>query len=359
MEKLIDTKLVSFYITQECNLSCAHCFRTNRGYFSGEELSAGEFCGVIDELTDIDIIRLLGGEPLLELEKVIKITRYAVSLNKKVVVLTNTLLLDEEKLGLLKEAGVYTIQVSCEGIGRVQDRIRGRGYFESLLWKVKKIREYGINCTMVITLTPENIFQIGDMYTIAQNLGIRKVVFSITLPVNGRYGLYLSFEQFDEGIEKLANILKNQKEERFSEIEFSPLVVNYLFACKNPWLWENYYGVLQMAFQRLKKCVEKGKFCLFPNGDVYPCPFFPYLNHPLPPVGNVKRQSVSLIRRRINDIYNQINVDDPECKKCEFFELCHGGCRAKAYMHTGSLNGVDRECPIRNQERVKKEVKYA
>lgn len=348
MRRLINTKLVSFYITQECNLSCTHCFRTNAGYSSEEKLSGEEFCRVIDELTDIDIIRLLGGEPLLELEKVIEITRHAASLNKKVNVLTNTLLLDREKLSLLKKAGVSAIQVSCEGIGEVQDNMRGKGYFENLLWKVKLIREYAIPCTMVITLTPANIFQIGDMHIMAQNLGIRKVVFSITLPVNGRHDLRLSFKQFEEGMEKLVNILKNQKEKRFPEIGFSPLVVNYLYACKNSWLWENYYEIFHEAFQRLKKCVEKGKFCLFPNGDVYPCPFFPYLTHPLPPVGNVKRQSVGVVRQRINEMFSQISVDNLGCRECRFFELCRGGCRAKAYMDTGSLNGVDEGCPVRN-----------
>jgi len=342
-----EKKLVSFYVTQKCGLSCSHCFGLGRDLFPDEELSGEDFCRVLDELPDIGVIRLLGGECLCEWDKVLEITRHASSLGKRTVILTNTELLNGERVRLLKEAGDCIIQVSCEGMGAVQDRVRGEGYFERVLWKVKLIREHSIRCNMVVTLTPHNIGQISDIYALAANLGIMKVVFSMVLNVNGRDGLQLSFGQFEKGIGELAGALRDRGGRKPVQIGFSPLLANYLYACDNPWLRENCGAEIAEAFHRLKKCVHQGKFCLFPNGDVYPCPFLPYLNNPLPPAGNIRKQPVQVIRRRIGEMFGRININDPECNNCNFFRDCGGGCRARVYRDTGSLDGTDRGCPVR------------
>ncbi|MGV9174286.1 MAG: SPASM domain-containing protein, partial [Promethearchaeia archaeon] len=35
-------------------------------------------------------------------------------------------------------------------------------------------------------------------------------------------------------------------------------------------------------------------------------------------------------------------LDELECKDCEYLESCRGGCRYRAFKHTGDIRGIDK-----------------
>jgi uncharacterized protein len=61
------------------------------------------------------------------------------------------------------------------------------------------------------------------------------------------------------------------------------------------------------------------------NGDIYPCDFFVEAGWKL---GNVNDDSWSEIARRTQRYRFALNktIPHPECQRCEWQSLCHGGC---------------------------------
>ena len=84
------------------------------------------------------------------------------------------------------------------------------------------------------------------------------------------------------------------------------------------------------------------------RGDVHPCHFMPHVV-----VGNVRERS-----------FKDIWIDNPSaellalrgiksrltgaCGRCEYLDLC-GGCRQKAFYHSGDLAAEDPTCILENK----------
>jgi radical SAM protein with 4Fe4S-binding SPASM domain len=89
-----------------------------------------------------------------------------------------------------------------------------------------------------------------------------------------------------------------------------------------------------------------GKECLSiaESGDVYPCTAM-YIK-----AGNIFENTIreicdqSPIIRELSEMRHKKIDSVSECDACRYKNLCHGGCRANAYIATGSLYGVDPYC---------------
>ncbi|NIM44245.1 MAG: SPASM domain-containing protein, partial [Nitrososphaeria archaeon] len=87
---------------------------------------------------------------------------------------------------------------------------------------------------------------------------------------------------------------------------------------------------------------------LEPNGDMYPCVFFPH--EKAVRVGNVLRDDFEDIWRNSELLWN-LRVKDnlsPNCGTCEYLYTC-GGCRARAYNYYGNLKAPDPGCVVNNE----------
>ena len=92
------------------------------------------------------------------------------------------------------------------------------------------------------------------------------------------------------------------------------------------------------------------------NGDVYPCTLFKSFEEFK--AGNIKEDLLYNIWRS-SEVFNKLRnlkiADIESCNGCECFNLCPGGCRAKAYMYSNDLLGPSDSltCSISRKYRAK------
>ena len=146
--------------TLRCNMSCLHC---GSDCVSDNSTRAAEL-GVDAVKVELDGIArvyepgtitfaIIGGEPLVRRDDVCEVGAYAASLGYHWGIVTNGLLLDDEAVDQLEQAGLQTISVSLDGLEPEHDALRNRrGAFRMAVSAIERLlskgffREFDIIC---------------------------------------------------------------------------------------------------------------------------------------------------------------------------------------------------------------------
>src|SRR5439155_6303732 len=141
--------VISWNITQRCNLVCEHCYidaiRTKASDLLPGELSTEECFRVIDQIVEVNpnaLLILTGGEPLLRPD-VFEIAAYASSKALWVVVGTNGVLIEPKIVERMKEAGIKGVSLSLDSLDpETHDAFRGvQGAWENTVKGAQILRE--------------------------------------------------------------------------------------------------------------------------------------------------------------------------------------------------------------------------
>jgi len=318
-------EFIGWGITERCNLSCPHCYSFSTKS-AKEELSTVECLEVVDKLVDlgVKIIGWTGGEPLLrkDLEALIS---YAKNKGKIVSgITTNGILLDEKRAKNLKEAGTSFIQISLDGSTPEKNK-RMRDATESDFWKIieaiRICKRFDIRIDLAMLLGKENLDDAPNFIKLAEDEEVDSVRFCGFVPWGGgknenvKTRLILS-EKLEELKDFIENNLYSYSPVVMFDPAFGPLPPDYFF----------------------HPCVSGVKtFYLSSNGDVYPCTSL-IMKKFL--VGNLRENS-------LEDLWNNPKMTEVssfpkekikgECKKCQYFERCKGGCRGITFAYTNDL----------------------
>jgi len=153
--------VLQWHITDRCNLSCSHCYRTHP---PARDLPMNVLGGIFENyITALKRmktgghINITGGEPFLRddlfplLER-IRDTGEICSFG----ILSNGSLLRKQDCVRLKSLGCRFFQVSLDGGRRVHDSIRGAGSYDSVIAALKMLRNAGINTLVSFTAGRNN-----------------------------------------------------------------------------------------------------------------------------------------------------------------------------------------------------------
>lgn len=173
-------------ITYRCNSNCPMCGLSKRGNLI-QELSTGEMKQLIDDFAAIGTsgLSFTGGEPLLR-DDIFFLIKYANQKGMATTLNTNSLLLNQKKIGQLLEACPDNVNISLDGADPVgYDRLRGtkNGLAKlkktvSLLVKERNKRQVPMTLTAVTTIAPGNINKLQKISRLAKNLGFDKIGFN-------------------------------------------------------------------------------------------------------------------------------------------------------------------------------------
>ena len=138
---------MTFAVTYRCMAKCVHC-SAGKHFKAGEkELSTEEAKKLIDDSQKlgVTIIAFTGGEPLIR-EDLFELISYVNQKKAMPIMFTNGLLLTDENVQKLVDAGLYSIFVSIDSpFPKEHNNLRGvPGIFEAAISGIQKLKSKGV-----------------------------------------------------------------------------------------------------------------------------------------------------------------------------------------------------------------------
>lgn len=305
-------KKLNIYLTNACNLTCAHCFM-KAGKKLKDELNVNEWVRVLGEFAQAggQSVTFTGGEPLMN-SNFKSIIEVAYEKGIQSTVLTNGVLWTDELIDHMSPM-IAEIQISIDGVDDESNaKVRKAGIFEHLVNRVIRFANNGVRVSVATTFTNENI-ESADKYVELVNrineATHNKVFFKLTKKIlPGRETQYTEEEnwKYEARIREIENLIdSNAKYQSFIEGHTPNLVA--------------------------KNC-GFGGLSIAADGNVYFC------NRVLEVTsqGNVKDQPLSYFLEKGEMAHFTTGVDHVEpCQKCPLKYICGGGCRIDDYDFKG------------------------
>lgn len=324
-----------FYLSDQCNLKCGHCWIVPRSYGARdvrEEPQLDLRClkkFVLDaKVLGLKNAKLTGGEPFLR-KDILELVRFLKDESIDVSIETNGTLLDEQIVEVLGKCSLELLSVSLDSaVDEEHDSFRGlRGCFDRIIQILPKLVRNGINTQVIMSLHKGNAGQIERLVELVAGFGVKSIKINPIMP-SGR-GKSL----FEMG--------RN-------------LAVKELIALDR-WIEEDLiprYGVdlqfdLPIALKSLKtirsgslpQCRILNIIGVLANGDISLCGVGQTESDIV--MGNLNRDHIGEIwekhplllglRKRLPGSLKGI------CGKCIFQFICLGACRACAYVVSREL----------------------
>jgi radical SAM protein with 4Fe4S-binding SPASM domain len=306
-------------LTNECNLSCAFCYRDPT---RTDRLSLDQVKSVIERLP-IRSVNLGTGENGMHPEFKAILTY----LRKKPIKLTITsnghsvAVLEDDEL-----RAFHDIEFSLDYPTQAeQDAQRGIGNWELIHGQAERCVGLGVPVTVVAVMMKANYMRLAEVAQVAKQFGapLRVNVYQAV-----RSDIYaLSYEEYWEGFRRL-----------FAETDViaigEPLVRAMAGLPPLP-------GGCGVSTVRVT-----------PRGTTQPCVYWTGSGEPLSDLISAGVNILSSIP------FEQARTLPEACNPCEFRESCHGGCAGRRRLQ-GALLEPDSYCPIVRGERPRIEIRMA
>jgi MoaA/NifB/PqqE/SkfB family radical SAM enzyme len=272
---------MTFAVTYRCQCNCVHCSASHRLRENDYELTTQEAKQLIDDSLDlgISIIAFTGGEPLIR-DDIFELISYVDQRKAMPLIFTNGLLLTDENIDKLVDAGLYTLFVSLDSTSAEEhDRLRGKeGLFNTAVEGLKKMKDRGVFVAISSYAsragTENGMYR--KMYKFAQELGVHNVILFDNVPT-GRLmkdtSVMLTKEQREEILAYSLDIFRHSTIPPLSSQAWQTSIEGYLGGI----------GCLAANIQ----------YYVSAYGDVAPCDFTPLS------FGNIRNESLKSIWKKM------------------------------------------------------------
>jgi len=297
-------------LTYECDNKCSHCYLPENADSKGR-LSTEEWKTIIDKLWKIGIPQIVftGGECTMRKDLIELISH---SKQFATGVISNGTLINTKMAKDFIEAELDWIQITLETYKEnVHDKMQGRkNAFNETVKGIKNCVEAGLQVSINATLTKRNYRDLKGLIDFAKQLGVG-IVSTNAIISTGRGKEKKSTDGLPEEI--LEEILKEGKE----YAEKSGIIFNwFLPSCYKQ------LNPIELGFGQRCCSACQINMMIEPNGDVIPCQSWTHEK-----LGNILEDSwESIWNSKIAKKIRNNEYADEECMKCEFFNMCKGGC---------------------------------
>lgn len=156
---------VELAITGRCNLRCVYCYHFDSPADVRDDLPTAEWLQFFEELTSLGVLEVsIGGGEAFIRGDFREIIRGVVKNRMRFSLLTNGTLITDELAAFLAETGrCNSVQVSIDGpSSAVHDKNCGHGSFEKAIRGLDHLKRYGINRTVRLTITRNNVAHLEE-----------------------------------------------------------------------------------------------------------------------------------------------------------------------------------------------------
>jgi SynChlorMet cassette radical SAM/SPASM protein ScmF len=181
-------RMLYFYLTDDCNLACRHCWiapKFNPVGKSNSSLQIDLFKQAIIEAKSLGLreVKLTGGEPLLHphfktLLRIIRLEKLCITIE------TNGILCTSEVAAEIAKSSTCCVSVSIDGADKlIHESIRGvSGSFEKAKQAVRNLAAAGVRPQVIMTLMRNNFHQMAEVVYLVEKLGASSLKFNIVQP---------------------------------------------------------------------------------------------------------------------------------------------------------------------------------
>ncbi len=172
---------MTFAITYRCQCKCVHCSAGRHAKKGNSELSTEEAKQLIDDSQKlgVTIIAFTGGEPLVR-EDIYELIAHVDQQKAMPIMFTNGLLLNDENVERLFQAGMYSVFVSLDSpFPEEHDALRKMpGIFAKATDGINKLKQKGIlvGISSYATRSATENKMYKKMYKLAQDLGVQNYI---------------------------------------------------------------------------------------------------------------------------------------------------------------------------------------
>ena len=304
-----------FAITYNCNKKCKHCFTESDNNISSS-IDDKYWLNLIDQLSELNNPRLFftGGEPLKH-PSLLNLASYANKKSIPIILGTNATLITSEIANDLKNVGVCEARVSIDGATEYShDLLRGKGAFFETVNGIKLLINSGITVSIRTTITKQNYSQLTDIAKLVNELNIVDWELKHIIPT-GRAAYH-------------PELLTTSEERDFALRTILEIINSNIYPNLKIKLMEgtiNQHTIIPESIKVAACPAGTRMMVVQPSGDVIPCG---YLSSCV--IGNITQESLHSILNKWDKIINNEDffIFPDECKTCEHFSRCKGGCRA-------------------------------
>ncbi|MGP3999317.1 radical SAM/SPASM domain-containing protein [Streptomyces sp. 8N706] len=260
-------KAVEIGVTARCNFRCSYC-----GAYDLTEkklLSPTDVFGVLDNLPDLERVKLSGGEVLLQFDSCVEIIRYATARGLETQVNTNGTLLDEDRFAQLEDAGLGVMHFSLNHTDAARHSafygVKER-FFDKIVEAIERaVASPSIEAVVETILFDETRDAMTDIHRFVADRGV--TLHEIQMEIPSMHEGYSSTLPREEILQVIGDVVRNR----------DPRTTLY-FSCLSA-----YFGASGEAWKTLRPlfsdpgvinstCIEgKAQLHVHSNGDVMIC----------------------------------------------------------------------------------------
>lgn len=340
--RIYSTMVSSFiiYPTYACNLSCNYCYEKDLALpeKTMDEAVVKRAIRFIKNMTIENnsrkiVVGFFGGEPLLEYETCVRISKEIFDWSKKHKIgyygtlTTNGTLFSDD---VAKYIGRYisSVQITLDGCRDVHDSKRqysdGRGTYDDIMAAVSRFKGSRTHVALRVHMDDD----ISNIEQLLADLGQRgfnrypnfHINFALVAPPNA----CLHYD--DDGL--FSNGAKKA-------LELFPKL--WSLAARNGFK-RNSGSIAGAEDQIHELCsyIKKGVYMIDPSGDLYLCPVF--TGDKKYSIGSLTTSGDARWSQFYSDLMTRNPAVIPGCRDCVFLPQCEGGCPISSHMKRKKLN---------------------
>jgi len=350
--------VVIWNLVRRCNLTCKHCYSISADRDFPGELTTEEIFAVMDDLKAFGVPALIlsGGEPLLRPD-IFTIARRAKAMGFYVALSSNGTLIDGDNVAEIAGVGFDYVGISLDGMEQTHDRFRRKaGAFRAALRGIRLCRAAGIKVGLRFTLTRDNVADLPDTLRLMESEGVDKFYLS-HLNYAGRGNKHRGDDAIHQATRRAMDLLFATCWRRLVEGRPAEFVTGnndadgvYLL------MWTQRHFPEHTAHLRARLAQWGGNASgvhvanIDNLGNVHPDTF--WWDYTL---GNVRQRPFSEIWTDLRDpilagLRRRPRQIKGRCGQCQWFDICGGNTRVRAWQLTGDPWQEDPACYLTDEE---------
>ena len=322
-----DSLFLTMALTRACNFDCHYCYEHDRIISSLSDETVDDLISFIERHKSADKLHITwyGGEPLLEFDRLVGISKRVVALKKNYSssMITNGYLLTDEVVAVLNELKISFIQITIDGLKEVHDSRRhlvgGGTTYDQIVTNIENLvnSDWSGTLHLRVNVDKSNRDEFVHVYRVFEEKYPEKLNSSIIVAPG-----------FVHDYENPCNEICLNSDEKG----------NFLLG-----LVKEHNIIAEPVFPKAEigSCVlvHINSYVVGPDGELYKCWEDVGKNQFI--VGNLKKPSNQNVSLLAEGMVGASYINDEACMECFLSNVCSGGC-PKARMYS-NRDGIKRD----------------